>query len=72
VTSTGARQAHLDSFDLHATVPVAANNREGLEQLARYGPGHRSRRKLWYNFPWEPILREPICPRTADPGGGRR
>jgi len=36
VTSTGTRQAHLDGFDLHANVQVAANNRDGLEQLARY------------------------------------
>jgi hypothetical protein len=36
VTSTGTRQAHLDGFDLHANVAVAANNRDGLEQLARY------------------------------------
>src|SRR5262249_13978222 len=37
-TSTGTRQAHLDGFDLHANVHVAANNRDGLEQLARYVP----------------------------------
>jgi hypothetical protein len=36
VSSTGARQAHLEGFDLHANVAVAANNRDGLEQLARY------------------------------------
>jgi Putative transposase len=36
VTATGSRQAHLDGFDLHANVAVAANNRDGLEQLARY------------------------------------
>jgi hypothetical protein len=36
VTTTGSRQAHLDGFDLHANVTVAANNRDGLEQLARY------------------------------------
>src|SRR5262249_56960460 len=36
VTTTGTRQAHLDGFDLHADVAVAANNRDGLEQLARY------------------------------------
>jgi hypothetical protein len=36
VTTTGSRQAHLDGFDLHANVAVAANNRDGLEQLARY------------------------------------
>jgi hypothetical protein len=36
VTSTGTRQAHLDGFDLHANVHVAADNRGGLEQLARY------------------------------------
>src|SRR5262249_8791719 len=36
VTSTGTRQAHLDGFDLHANVHVAANNRDGLQQLARY------------------------------------
>jgi hypothetical protein len=34
MTSSGARQAHLDGFDLPAN--VAANNRDGLEQLARY------------------------------------
>jgi hypothetical protein len=36
VITTGTRQAHLDGFDLHANVAVAANNRDGLEQLARY------------------------------------
>jgi hypothetical protein len=36
VTSTGPRQAHLDGFDLHANVAVAADNREALEQLCRY------------------------------------
>src|SRR5262249_4675626 len=36
VTSAGSRQAHLDGFDLHANVAVAANNRDGLEQLTRY------------------------------------
>jgi hypothetical protein len=36
VTSTGTRQAHFDDFDLHANVHVAADNRDGLEQLARY------------------------------------
>src|SRR4029453_17166412 len=36
VTTTGTRQAHLDGFDLHANVAVAAKNRDGLEQLARY------------------------------------
>jgi hypothetical protein len=36
VTTSGARQAHLDGFDLHANVAVAADNRDGLEQLARY------------------------------------
>jgi hypothetical protein len=36
VTTTGAHQAHPDGFDLHANVAVAANNRDGLEQLARY------------------------------------
>ena len=36
MTSTGTRQAHLDGFDLHSNVHVAANNRDGLEQLARY------------------------------------
>ena len=36
VTTTGTRQAHLEGFDLHANVAVAANNRGGLEQLARY------------------------------------
>jgi len=36
VTATGSRQAHLEGFDLYANVAVAANNRDGLEQLARY------------------------------------
>ena len=36
LTTTGARQAHLDGFDLQANVAVAANNRDGLERLARY------------------------------------
>jgi hypothetical protein len=36
VTTTGSRQAHLDGFDLHANVAVAANNCDGLEQLARH------------------------------------
>ncbi len=35
VATTGARQAHLDGSALHANVAVAANNRDGLEQLAR-------------------------------------
>ena len=36
MTSTDARQANLDGFDLHANVHVVADNREGLKQLARY------------------------------------
>src|SRR5262245_39368382 len=36
ITSTGARQAHLDGFDLHANVAVAADDRAALEQLCRY------------------------------------
>jgi hypothetical protein len=36
VTSRGARQAHLEGFDLHANVRVAANDRAGLERLCRY------------------------------------
>jgi hypothetical protein len=36
ITSTGSRQAHLEGFDLHANVAVAADNREALEQLCRY------------------------------------
>jgi putative transposase len=36
VMSTGARQAHLHGFDLHANVSVAADNRAGLEQSAIY------------------------------------
>src|SRR5215469_9436995 len=35
VTTTASRQAHMEGFDLHANVAVAANNRDGLEQLAR-------------------------------------
>ena len=36
VMSRGPRQAHLDGFDLHANVWVAANDRAGLERLCRY------------------------------------
>ena len=36
VMSRGARQAHLEGFDLHANVWVAANDRAGLERLCRY------------------------------------
>ena len=32
----GPRQAHLEGFDLHGNVAVAADNREALEQLCRY------------------------------------
>jgi len=35
-TSRGPRQAHLDGFDLHANVWVAANDRAGLERLCPY------------------------------------
>jgi hypothetical protein len=36
VTSRGPRQARLDGFDLHANVRLSANDRAGLERLARY------------------------------------
>jgi hypothetical protein len=36
VTSRGARQAHLEGFDLDANVWVSANDRAGLERLCRY------------------------------------
>jgi Putative transposase len=36
VTSRRPGQAHLDGFDLHANVWVAANDRAGLERLCRY------------------------------------
>jgi putative transposase/transposase-like zinc-binding protein len=36
VTSRGPRQAHLDGFDLHANVWVAATDRAGTERLCRY------------------------------------
>jgi hypothetical protein len=36
VTSRGPRQAHLEGFDLHADIAVAADDRAGLERLARY------------------------------------
>jgi hypothetical protein len=36
VTSRGARQAHLEGFDLHANVWVSAHDRAGLERLCRY------------------------------------
>ena len=35
-TSRGARQAHLEGFDLHANVWVSANDRAGRERLCRY------------------------------------
>jgi hypothetical protein len=42
VTSRGARQAHLDGFDLHANVWVSANDRAGLGRLCRLcGPPHK-------------------------------
>jgi hypothetical protein len=34
-TSRGPRQAHLEGFDLHANVWVAAHDRAGLERLCR-------------------------------------
>jgi hypothetical protein len=34
--SAGACQGRLDGVDLHANVSVAADNYDGLEQLARY------------------------------------
>jgi hypothetical protein len=36
VTSRGARQAHVEGFDLHANVWVSATDRAGLERLCRY------------------------------------
>ena len=36
VTSRGPRQAHLEGFDLHADITVAADDRTGLERLCRY------------------------------------
>jgi hypothetical protein len=36
VTSRGPRQAHLEGFDLHADITVAADDRAALERLARY------------------------------------
>jgi hypothetical protein len=36
LTSRGARQAHLEGFDLHANVCVSANDRAGVERLCRY------------------------------------
>lgn len=36
VTSRGPRQAHLEGFDLHAEITVAADDRAALERLARY------------------------------------
>src|SRR5207253_4202773 len=36
VTSRGPCQAHLEGFDLHANVWVAANDRAGVERLCRY------------------------------------
>jgi hypothetical protein len=36
VTSRGPRQAHLEGFDLHADIAVAADDRGALERLARY------------------------------------
>jgi len=49
ITSTGPRHAHLDGFDLHANVAVAANNREGLEQLARSRFG--AKKRMRYQLP---------------------
>jgi hypothetical protein len=36
VTSTTARHAHLDGFDLHGNVAVGAHDRERVEKLCRY------------------------------------
>jgi hypothetical protein len=36
VTSAGPRRAHLDGFDLYASLPVPADDRARLEQLCRY------------------------------------
>jgi len=36
VTARGPRHAHLEGFDLHADVWVAARDRAGLERLCRY------------------------------------
>jgi Putative transposase/Transposase zinc-binding domain len=36
VTSRGPCQAHLEGFDLHAAVTVAAEDRAGVERLCRY------------------------------------
>jgi hypothetical protein len=36
VCSRKPRHAHLDGFDLHAAVAVAADDRDGLERLCRY------------------------------------
>jgi len=36
VTSRGPRQAHLEGFDLHADIAVAAEDRTGRERLCRY------------------------------------
>jgi hypothetical protein len=36
VCSRAALHAHLDGFDLHAAVAIAASDRPGLERLARY------------------------------------
>ena len=36
VTSRGPCQAHLEGFDVHANITVAANDRAGTERLCRY------------------------------------
>lgn len=36
VTSRGPCQAHLEGFDLHAAITVAADDRAALERLTRY------------------------------------
>jgi hypothetical protein len=36
ITSRGPCQAHLEGFDLHAAVTVAADDRAGVERLCRY------------------------------------
>jgi Putative transposase len=36
VTSRGPCQAHLEGFDLHANITVAADDRAGIERLCRY------------------------------------
>jgi hypothetical protein len=50
-TIAGRRCAAVEGFSLHANVRLAANDRDGLEHLARYLARPRSERTGWPSSP---------------------